>query len=147
MNNQFGMNQNPQFGPNPPYIGVRRSGVMVIVFTLITCGIYWFYWLYQAMEDINRMTGEQRINSTGLLIGSILCFPIAFLVLYKLDQELARLAPAEGTHYKENFTMWLLLVLLMGLGTYVAMYQITEAFGQIWDRRSGIAPPPFPPHQ
>ena len=148
MNEQYGMNPYPhgQFGMNPKYIGVRRDGIVVLLLSIVTCGVYAYYWYYQAMEDINRATGEQRINSVGLLIGSILCFPIIFVVLYQIDRELARLSAIEGTYYKENFVMWLLLsIFVFGIGNWVAMFQICGAYNQIWDRRSGVAP--FTPPQ
>ena len=124
-----------QFGMRHMYIGVQRNGLVVLLLSIITCGIYAYYWYYQIMEDINRASGEQRINSVGLLIGSILCFPIVWVVLYKVDRELARLSGEEGTYYKENFIMWLLLTILCGIGSIVAMFQICGAYNQIWNKR------------
>ena len=117
------------------YIGKSRSGIVVLLLGLVTFGIYTYYWYYQIMEDINRASGEQRINSVGLLIGSIICFPIIFVVLYKVDKELSRLSQEEGTHYKENFLLWLLLTIFCGIGTLVALFQICGAYNQIWDKR------------
>ena len=139
-----------QFGQMPPpgggfgrnsYIGVRRSGIVVLLLGLVTCGVYTFYWYYQAMEDINRASGEQRINSVGLLIGSIICFPVMWITLYKIDKELARLAAENGAYYKENFTMWLLLTFICGIGSIVAVFNICGGFNQIWDKRQGIGAP------
>ena len=139
-----------QFGQMPPmgggfgrnnYIGVRRSGGIVLLLSIVTCGIYSFYFLYQCMEDINRASGEQRISSVGLLVGSILCFPILYVAYYQIDRELARLAAENGTYYKENFTMWLLLTFLCGIGLLVADFNICKGFNDIWDKRQGVGAP------
>ena len=122
------------------YVGKKRNGLVVLLLGVITFGIYIYYWYYQIMEDINRASGEQRINSVGLLIGSILCFPIIWVVLYKVDKELARLAGEEGTYYRENFILWLLLTIFCGIGTIVALFQICGAYNQIWEKRGGTDP-------
>ena len=73
--------QNQSFGSGGTgggngYIGVRRNGLTVILLSIVTCGIYLFYWYYQAMEDINRASGEQRMNSltSFFCIDSIILF-------------------------------------------------------------------------
>ena len=125
------------------YIGVRRSPVVVILLSIITCGIYMLYWYYQSMEDINRASGEQRINSVAFLIGSLVCSPVYLVGLYRIDQELARLAKENGTSYKENFIIWLILsIFLFGIGSIVAAFNICNAYNDIWDRRQGVTPPP-----
>ncbi|MCL2840387.1 MAG: DUF4234 domain-containing protein [Defluviitaleaceae bacterium] len=117
------------------YIGVQRNGVVVILLSIVTCGIYGIYFLYTVMEDINKASGEQRINSVAMLIGGILCFPIMWVTLYQVDKNLARLSRENGTHYKENFILWLLLSFVGGIGSIIAYIQICEGFNQIWMKR------------
>ena len=117
------------------YVGVNRNGLLVIVYSIISCGIYMFYWYYTVMEDINRASGEVRINSALLLVLSIFCPPIAWVMLYQVDKNLARLAREEGTPYTENFILWLLLTFLCGIGALIAIFQITGGFNEIWDKR------------
>ena len=122
------------------YRGKYRSGVSVIILSIITCGIYGWYWLYVTMEDLNQALGERRINSGGLLLGSILCFPIVLVALYQIDKNMLTLAREEGTYYNENFILWIVLSLLTGVGTFVAYYQVTEALNLVWDKRRGGTP-------
>lgn len=121
------------------YVGKNRSGITVILLSLVTCGIYMYFWLYTTMEDINSATGEQKFNSVGFLIGCILCPPVIYFIYYKIDKSLAELSANEGIDYKENFMLWLLLVLVASVGLWVADYQICEALNKIWDKRNGIA--------
>jgi hypothetical protein len=124
---------------NNGYIGVRRNGLTVVLLGVVTCGVYLFYWYYQAMEDINRASGEERINSAMLLILSIFCSPVLWVVLYKVDEGLSRISNEEDVHYNSNFILWLLLTFVCGVGGLVAMFQITKAFNNIWDKREGIS--------
>lgn len=118
------------------YIGKQRSGIVVILLSIITCGIYMFYWYYVTMEDINKIAGEERIPAAGWLIGSILCSPLIWVVYYKLDKNLARVSAENGTYYKENFVLWLLLTFFCGIGTFIAIFQICGGLNEIWNKRA-----------
>lgn len=100
--------------------------------------MYW--WWYQCMEDINKASGEERIKSMGLLIGSIFCPPIIYYMLYTVDKNLSRLSSENGTYYKENFLFWLLMTIVCGIGSLIAIFQISKAFTEIWDMREGVQP-------
>jgi phosphotransferase system glucose/maltose/N-acetylglucosamine-specific IIC component len=121
------------------YVGKTRDPVMVIVLSIITCGIYGLYWFYTTMVDLNGTLGEERLNPVLMLVVCIICTPVLYYVLYKIDQGLAEVSQKEGIYYKENFILWLLLVLLLGVGVFVAYYQITGTFNKIWAKRSGVA--------
>jgi len=118
-----------------PYIGKYRTGLSVILLSIVTCGIYLFYWYYQTMEDINKVSNEFRINSTALIIGSIFCSPIMFVIDYKVDEELARIFEKEGLFYEKKFILWLLLSLFCGIGGLVAICHITRALNTLWAKR------------
>jgi len=117
------------------YIGENRNGAIVVLLSIVTCGIYMLYWYFVIMEDINKASGEQRMNSALFLIGCIFCPPVAWIMLYQIDKNLARLARENGTHYTENFVLWLLLTFICGIGGIVAIFQITNGFNEIWDKR------------
>jgi len=100
--------------------------------------MYW--WYYQTMEEINLAAGEVRINSIGMLIGSIFCPPVAIYMLYLIDKGIARLAYENGTFYKENFLLWIIMTLVCGIGSLIAIFQICTGLNEIWDRREGTRP-------
>jgi len=122
------------------YVGERREGWIILLLSIITCGIYSFYWLYVTMEDINKAAGEQRIDSTLLLIGSIFCAPVMWVALYKIDKNLQQLSQQHGTHYTDNFILWLLLTIFCGVGVIVAYFQASKGLNDIWDKRQGVTP-------
>jgi phosphotransferase system glucose/maltose/N-acetylglucosamine-specific IIC component len=118
------------------YIGKKRDPIVVILLSIVTCGIYGIYWYYTAMVDLNGILGEERLNPVTFIILCIICPPVLYYVLYKIDSGLAQAAERERIYYKENFVLWLLLVLLLGIGVFVAIFQITGAYNRIWDNRA-----------
>ncbi|MCL2159037.1 MAG: DUF4234 domain-containing protein [Oscillospiraceae bacterium] len=134
------MDQNQQnqqyYQPGPPYIGKTRDPVMVIVLSLVTCGIYYFYWLYTTMNDLNQMAGREILSPGKFLLLSIFCAPAVYYVFYTVDRSLAEVSRYEGTAYKENFIMWLILAMVCGVGLMVGMHNITEGFNNIWASRA-----------
>jgi hypothetical protein len=119
------------------YIGTQRSAITIILLSIVTCGIYMYYWLYKTMEDINNASGEKRFDSTLMLILCIFISPVMFYVWYKIDKELNQLSAREGLHYEEKFIMWLLLSLVCGVGAFLMLFNVTDALNSIWARRSG----------
>lgn len=118
------------------YIGKTRSTVAVILLTLVTCGIYGLYWYYVIMEDLNKTMNRDYISSGLMLLLAIICFPVAWYILYKVDQGLVEVCAPEGVPYRENFILWLLLALVFGVGVFVAMVQITGAYNNLWAKRA-----------
>jgi phosphotransferase system glucose/maltose/N-acetylglucosamine-specific IIC component len=118
------------------YIGKKRDPIVVILLSIVTCGIYGIYWYYTAMVDLNGILGEERLNPVTFIILCIICAPILYYVLYKIDSGLVQVAERERIYYKENFILWLILALLLGAGVFVAIFQITGAYNKIWDNRA-----------
>lgn len=117
------------------YVGVIREPIKVIIFSIITCGIYGLYWYYITMEDLNSCLNERRFNSAMLLILGIFCFPVIWYILYKIDNTVEEICASEGIAYRSNFILWLLLTLVFGVGALVALYQVQSAMNMIWENR------------
>ena len=123
------------------YVGKFRPPAHVIIFSIVTCGIYALYWYYTIMNDINLVRGREVINPGLFLLLGIFCAPVLYYVLYTVDKNLVEISAEERINYnKENFILWLLLTLVLSVGIFVAMYQITTAYNEIWAERGGFAP-------
>jgi len=120
------------------YIGKIRPPLQVILLTFVTCGIYGIYWYYVIMDDLNKARGKEIINPVLFLVLSLFCGFVVYYILYTVDKNLVQLSAEEGTSYnRENFILWLLLTLIGGIGTLVAMWQISNAYNDIWAKRAG----------
>jgi hypothetical protein len=76
--------------PGPP--GKVRSPVAVIIFSIITLGIYTLYWYYVVFEDLKVRTGQGVGGVVGLLLG--LCLSVVNWFL--LPAEIGNMYAAEG---------------------------------------------------
>jgi len=116
------------------YVGKIQNPIMVIVLSIVTCGIYAIYWLYTSLTELNKIAGKEVVNP---ILGAI----IAPYGLYVLDKELVEIYKNEGIgEYKPNFILWIILTIVCGIGFYMAIYQLVGAFNKIWENR-GATPP------
>lgn len=117
----------PTSGGGP--LATDRNLVTYIILTLITCGIYGWYFLYCMARDVNIACdgdGEKTPGLAELILFSFLTFGIyGYYWYYKLGNRLQANAPRYGLHIEENGTsilMWCLIgMLICGIGSYVAM--------------------------
>jgi protein-S-isoprenylcysteine O-methyltransferase Ste14 len=119
------------------YIGKTRSPISVILLSIFTCGIYALYWAYSTADDVNKITGQERINPILFLVS----FLIPFLPLYfahQIDQNFIEIGQKEGIQYDSKFILWLVL-LLVGIGYLVFYYQTQEMLNKVWAARGGRA--------
>jgi hypothetical protein len=71
-------------------IGQPRSTQTVILLSLVTCGIYAIFWIYNTFEELKAYNGEGQGGGTGLL----LCF--VFIGWWKLCEEIEKMYQADG---------------------------------------------------
>lgn len=65
----------------------ERSVVLVIVFSILSCGIYGIYWFYKTNQDLNDYTGDQSINPGLAILFSVLtCGLYTYYWWYKMAQ-------------------------------------------------------------
>lgn len=74
----------------------RRSVLMDMLLTLVTCGIYGLYWQYRLMKGLNALLGEQKHNFLKwLLLTTITCGIWHIYVLFVMSQDMNNL---QGEH-------------------------------------------------
>ncbi len=105
------------------YNFTQRSPITIILLSIITCGIYFIYWLYVTSKEINDALGREEIN-TALVILGFFCFPVMIYVMYKLGNAIDELAGRRFIQTQSSFILWLILCLLFGVGIYIMEYQV-----------------------
>jgi hypothetical protein len=78
--------------PSPGYRGQVRSPVAVIIFSIITLGIYTLYWYYVVFDDLKQRTN----NGVGGLVGLILGLCITIVNWFLLPAEIGNMYAQEG---------------------------------------------------
>ena len=117
---------------NQPYnvtpLKTDRSLIIMLLLSVVTCGIYWYIFVYQLAKDVNTACEGDGEETPGLLIlillSIITCGIYSFIWYYKLGNRLANNASRYGFSVTENGTtvlLWMLIGQLMcGIGPIIA---------------------------
>ena len=122
---------------------------MYILLSIVTCGIYSWYFIYSLARDVNIMCRDDGQKTGGLLafilLSIVTCGIYALYWEYSLGNRLAANAPRFGLNFQENGTtvlLWYLVgAFLCGIGPYVAMYILiknSNALGAAYNRSMGF---------
>lgn len=106
-----------------------RSLVMYILLSIVTCGIYSYYFLYSIAQDANIVCADDGKKTSGLaafiLLSIVTCGIYAWFWYYNLGNRLSENAPRYGLNFSENGTtvlMWMIFgSFLCGIGPFIAM--------------------------
>ncbi len=107
-----------------------RSLIMYILLSLVTCGIYSYYFLYSIAQDANVVCADDGKKTSGLaafiLLSIVTCGIYAWIWYYSLGNRLSENAPRYGLNFSENGTtvlMWMIFgSFLCGIGPFIAMH-------------------------
>lgn len=132
------------YGP----IKADRSLIGWLLLSLVTCGIYSFYFLYCLARDVNTLCQDDGDYTPGLaefiLLSFVTCGFYAYYWYYKIGNRLQANAPRYGLAFQENGTtvlLWQIFgALLCGLGPIFAMNIIinnTNAMATAYNTRLG----------
>ena len=111
--------------------GEKRDPLMLILLSIVTCGIYCIYWHYTVGNEINSALGKEAVNPV-LAIISFCCFPVLFYYVYTVDKALEELTAERGIKYTSNFVLWV-ITMLFGIGTLVEMFQVQTTLNEVWE--------------
>ena len=106
-----------------------RGLLVYILLSIITCGLYSYYFLYKLAADVNVACQGDGKNTAGLIqfivLSFLTCGIYAWIWYYNLGNRLAENAPRYGLTFSENGTsilMWLIFgSMICGIGPFVAM--------------------------
>jgi hypothetical protein len=114
-------------------VGEKREPIMVIVYGLLTCGIYLYYWIYQTSTEIkNALGGREDINPTMDIVLTIFTCGLYFIYLcYKYPQLLLELQDRTSQPRNDISTISIILA-LCGVGI-VSLFMIQTELNKVWD--------------
>lgn len=120
-------------GGNVP-VDASRSLVLWIILSLLTCGLYTYYFIYQLANDMNRMCAGDGDETPGMLVFILLsivtCGFYAYWWYYKIGNRMQANAPRYGLQFQENGTtilLWMTLgILLCGIGPIIGMHVLVK---------------------
>ena len=119
----------------------NRSLLSYIFLTIITLGIYSWFFIYSIARDVNTACNNDGQKTSGLvayiLLSFITCGIYPIIWEYNLGNRLADNARRYGMNFQENGTsvlMWHIFgILICGIGPFVAMNILINNTNRICD--------------
>ena len=108
-------------------LGKRRSIGLVILLSIVTCGIWTIVWAYQNGDELKRWSG-QGIGGVGYLIITILVSPVTMFLMAGEVEELYRRDGKEPP----ITTIWGLWFLLPIIGNIIWYVRIQNSINDYW---------------
>lgn len=107
----------------------NRSLVKYILLSIVTCGIYSYFFIYQLAKDVNIICSGDGKETAGLLkfilLSIVTCGIYSWFWMYNIANRLAENAPRYGMSFTENGTtvlMWYIFgAVLCGIGPFIGM--------------------------
>jgi amino acid transporter len=125
---------------------LKRNPLGVLGLSVITFGIYFFYWYYKVNDELRRFERDPSISPTrslmALLFGWIIIVP-PFIAIYNTARHVQK--AEERMSVQPQLEPALVIVIMFVLSVGNGIY-IQEHLNRIWDRGVGApATPPLPP--
>jgi hypothetical protein len=124
---------------------LRRDPLGVLGLSVITFGIYWFYWYYKINDEIRRFEKDDSIRPGMALLAVTLGWLIIvppFISVYNTSLHIGAMEQRAGVspQISPALNVILLLVISLGIGIYSQ-----EHLNRVWDApKPAPVPPPTP---
>ena len=120
--------------PNSGPIGQHRGILFVILLTIFTFGIYYWYWNYKTFEEMKKRTGEGLGGGLGLVLAIFIGIVNAFLI----PSEIGHMYTGDGE--SAPMTGWTgLWVLIPLVGWFVWIVKVQGALNRYWGSHAAPA--------
>lgn len=130
---------------------LKRNPLGVLGLTVVTLGIYFFYWYYKVNDELRLFDHDESISPTrslmAMLFGWIIIVP-PFIAMYNTAKHVqqAEVRVGVASQIEPALVIVIMLVLSVGNGIY-----IQDHLNRLWDRGAGVpapvpgGPAPLPP--
>lgn len=113
----------------------QRNFWMVLLLSVITCGIYGFYYIYTMTRDLNQIIGEQKFDpALAVLLSIVTCGIFTYIWYYQYGNNIQEVAQANQIKVYENGTsylLWMILGSFIIVGPLIAEYLFICNFNKV----------------
>lgn len=113
--------------------GITRDPALVLVFSIISCGIYFLYWLYVTSNDLKNYLNDDTINPGIDLLISIFCFPYVIYWMYKYSKLVTEAQTKASILPAEDNSIICVIFPFFGLSIVSAMI-IQNSLNKVWEK-------------
>ncbi|HZK28955.1 MAG TPA: DUF4234 domain-containing protein [Clostridia bacterium] len=130
----YGYQQPPyQQQPLTGFRGQIKSPGMIILLTILTCGIYGIIWMYSISEEINAVLGDANATSSIYpIIGLFTCGIFTFIWMSQVDKAMVEIDRRRGIYSESKFLVWILLSVFLGIGLFMVEYDVQSRLNALY---------------
>ena len=127
-------------------LGKPRDPALTLVFILLTCGIYYFYFIYVVSQETQNFLDEpDRSPGAEVLLSILTCGLWNIYWDYQMGQRIAAMCVEVGLPVTDNSVLYLILDLI-GIGGFASVGLINpvlqqDSLNRIW-KAAMTSPPP-----
>ena len=123
---------------------LKRDPLGVLGLTIITIGVYFFYWYYKINEEIQRFERDESMSPArsllAVLVGWIVIVP-PFIAVYNTAKHVQGVERRLGIQPELEPSLVIVIMLFVAIGNGV---YIQEHLNRVWDRAAGGGEPALP---
>ncbi len=116
----------------------RREFWVILLLTIVTCGIYYYIYLYQVTKDLNTMAGnDDKFTDPAMVVvlSIVTCGIYSWWWYYQMGNRMQNMGMANNVRVEENGTTYLLWLLLgsfvCGIGPLIGLYLFIKNFNNL----------------
>ena len=116
----YGYSGEPRrFGPS----GFRREPALILILSIITCGLYYLWWMYAVSQEVQDFLQEAD-TSPGIDVLATVCTCGLYILYwdYRLGKKIVRMQEMVGLLQVDNYTLYLILD-IMQLGIITPLFE------------------------
>ena len=127
-------------------LGTPRDPALTLVLILLTCGIYYLYFIYVVSEETQEFSGERDVvPGLEVLLSIITCGLYNIYWDYKIGKRVAEMCGQVGLPITDNAVIYLVLD-LVGFGGFGSLGLVNpvlqqDSLNRIW-KAAMTGPPP-----
>jgi len=117
--------------------GTIRNPALVIIFCIITCGIYFFYWIYATSKEIKQYLDEPNISPGMELFLCLICGIYMIYWWYKYGNLLKKAEEKVGIVSTNDYGVLFLILIICGVITagitsIIAFVILQSKLNDVW---------------
>ncbi len=118
-------------------LGHRRGIGFVILLSIVTLGIYTFYWVFKTQDEVK----EHCNLGVGGVVGLVIYILLSPVTWFLVPSEVGKMYRADGrTAPLTGWTgLWLLLPIV---GAFVWIFRVQGALNGYWESKAAATSPP-----
>ena len=102
----------------------KRDLAVGIILSIVTCGIYGFYWMYCLTEDTNAASGDHSMSGgLSVVLSIVTCGIYGIYWAYKMGQNLRAAKEARGLPAEDRAVIFLVLAIF---GLQIVNYALMQ---------------------